>query len=72
MSIKKFSILALLAGVSVAANTALASVEKFYKGRKITITVGASAGGGYDFYTRTLAMRWRPKESKLALQCSTT
>ncbi|MEE2956869.1 MAG: hypothetical protein VX780_12120 [Pseudomonadota bacterium] len=56
MSIKKFSILALIAGVSVAANTALASVEKFYKGRKITITVGASAGGGYDFYTRTLAM----------------
>lgn len=31
------------------------SVEDFYSGRNVTITVGLSAGGNYDFYARFLA-----------------
>lgn len=30
------------------------SVEQFYKGKTINITIGSSAGGGYDTYARTL------------------
>jgi tripartite-type tricarboxylate transporter receptor subunit TctC len=36
------------------------SVAQFYKGRQIAVTVGASAGGGYDIYARLLA-RHMPK-----------
>jgi tripartite-type tricarboxylate transporter receptor subunit TctC len=44
-----------------AANAALAedAVEQFYRGKTISIYVGASAGGGYDTYARLLARYWR-------------
>ena len=35
--------------------TAAAAQDTFYKGKTIRIIVGASAGGGYDTYSRTLA-----------------
>jgi tripartite-type tricarboxylate transporter receptor subunit TctC len=48
-------------GLCIMAATALASgqtradsVADFYKGKSITITVGYSAGGGYDIYARAL------------------
>jgi tripartite-type tricarboxylate transporter receptor subunit TctC len=31
------------------------SVEEFYKGRRITVTVGYGPGGGYDVFARLLA-----------------
>jgi tripartite-type tricarboxylate transporter receptor subunit TctC len=31
------------------------SVEEFYKGKNITLIIGYSVGGGYDFYARHLA-----------------
>ena len=31
------------------------SVEEFYKGKRITITVGYGPGGGYDVFARLLA-----------------
>src|SRR6478609_1776426 len=31
------------------------SVEEFYKGRRITITVGYGPGGGYDVFARLVA-----------------
>ena len=52
----------LYAAMALAAASAWAqeSVAQFYKGRQITIIVGASAGGGYDIYARLLA-RHMPK-----------
>src|SRR5215475_1022072 len=32
-----------------------ASAQDFYKGKSIRLIVGASAGGGYDTYSRTIA-----------------
>jgi tripartite-type tricarboxylate transporter receptor subunit TctC len=45
------------AAMALAAASAWAqeSVAQFYKGRQITVIVGASAGGGYDIYARLLA-----------------
>src|SRR5258708_4863035 len=31
------------------------SVEDFYRGRTVTLTIGFSVGGGYDLYARLLA-----------------
>src|SRR5579864_2360269 len=31
------------------------SVEEFYRGKTITLTIGFSVGGGYDLYARMLA-----------------
>jgi tripartite-type tricarboxylate transporter receptor subunit TctC len=31
------------------------SVEEFYRGRTITLTIGLGAGGGYDLYARVMA-----------------
>jgi tripartite-type tricarboxylate transporter receptor subunit TctC len=42
--------LALLAGQAHAE-----SVEEFYRGKTITLTIGFSVGGGYDLYARMLA-----------------
>ncbi len=36
------------------------AVERFYKGKTVTILVGTSAGGGYDTYARFIA-RFMPK-----------
>ncbi|MBI2359673.1 MAG: hypothetical protein HYV04_12365, partial [Deltaproteobacteria bacterium] len=44
--------------IAIASLTFTASVsaqEPFYKGKTIRIIVGASAGGGYDTYSRTIA-----------------
>ena len=35
-----------------------ASVEEFYQGKTVRFVVGASAGGGYDTYTRLIARRF--------------
>ena len=32
-----------------------ASAQDFYRGKSIRLIVGASAGGGYDTYSRTIA-----------------
>src|SRR4051794_7641036 len=31
------------------------TVEQFYRGKKISIVIGSSAGGGYDVYARLIA-----------------
>lgn len=55
------SIAVALACAALAASPAQAqSVEEFYKGRRITITVGYGPGGGYDVFARILA-RHMPK-----------
>jgi tripartite-type tricarboxylate transporter receptor subunit TctC len=47
---------AVLAVVALQAQTAQAqSVEDFYKGKRITLTVGYGPGGGYDVFARLLA-----------------
>jgi tripartite-type tricarboxylate transporter receptor subunit TctC len=50
-----FAALALAAPVVLAASPAAAQQDDFYKGKTITIVVGYSPGGGYDWYARTLA-----------------
>jgi tripartite-type tricarboxylate transporter receptor subunit TctC len=44
-----------LCALALAAPAQAQSVADFYKGKTITITVGYSAGGGYDLYARALA-----------------
>jgi tripartite-type tricarboxylate transporter receptor subunit TctC len=45
-----------LLGIFLASGAANAeSAADFYKGKKLTIVVGSTAGGGYDAYARTLA-----------------
>src|SRR3989337_187711 len=51
--LKKLSLLVALF-VGFAAGSAFGQ-EPFYKGKTIRIIVGASAGGGYDTYSRTIA-----------------
>src|SRR5260370_16017933 len=46
--------LALLA-LTTAAPAVAQSVADFYRGRTVTISVGLSAGGGYDLHARVLA-----------------
>jgi tripartite-type tricarboxylate transporter receptor subunit TctC len=50
-------ILAVASAALVCSTPALAqdSVEQFYKGNKLTLLVGSSAGGGYDTYARLIA-----------------
>src|SRR5947207_12706931 len=48
--------LGLFAVLSVHATTAAAQTpEEFYRGRQVTLLIGAGAGGGYDVYYRALA-----------------
>jgi tripartite-type tricarboxylate transporter receptor subunit TctC len=50
------SILALsIACMMLAPSAAAQSVADFYRGRAVTISVGLSAGGGYDLHARVLA-----------------
>ena len=58
LSIKKL----ILFGISIIFASALTTpfatadeVEKFYKGKRITMWIGYTAGGGYDRYARTLS-----------------
>ncbi len=46
-------VLAALAGIAMGAAQA-ASAAEFYKGKRMTLIVGYTAGGGYDTYTRLL------------------
>jgi tripartite-type tricarboxylate transporter receptor subunit TctC len=41
--------------LALAANARADAVADFYRGRSITLTIGYSAGGGYDAYGRVLA-----------------
>ena len=45
----------LLAGTAIAPAMSADSVADFYKGKKITLLIGYSPGGGYDTYSRTVA-----------------
>src|SRR4029434_5100641 len=36
--------------------TSAKAQDSFYRGKTVRIIVGASAGGGYDSYSRTIAM----------------
>src|SRR5262249_18570649 len=42
-------------GVARAQASVQANVGEFYKGKSITLTVGATPGGGYDAYGRLVA-----------------
>jgi tripartite-type tricarboxylate transporter receptor subunit TctC len=42
-------------GIGIAFGAPISAQEPFYKGKTIRIIVGASAGGGYDTYSRTIA-----------------
>src|SRR5258706_4229541 len=48
-------LLAILLIVAHGSDARAAADDNFYKGKTIRLIVGASAGGGYDTYTRTLA-----------------
>ena len=43
------------AGLLLIANAASAAADNFYAGKTIRVTVGFSAGGGYDTYARAIA-----------------
>lgn len=47
-----------VASAAVLAATAPAGAADYYKGKTVTVTVGSSAGGGYDGYARFLAQHW--------------
>lgn len=47
-----------LSGLALAVVAAPAMAADFYKDKTVTITVGSSAGGGYDGYARFLAQHW--------------
>jgi len=49
-----YSLAILFLALSISSRTALAQ-DSFYRGKTVRIIVGASAGGGYDTYSRTLA-----------------
>jgi len=55
--LRHLSRLVFCAGVALSAGSASAqdSVAQFYKGKTVTVLVGASAGGGYDIYARAMA-----------------
>jgi len=52
-ALRQAGIVALAAGLAGAAHAQ--SVERFYRGRTVTIVVGYSVGGGYDAHARVLA-----------------
>src|SRR5688572_28959999 len=50
-----FSFLLTMVASTFFFHPSLHAQESFYKGKIVRIVVGASAGGGYDTYSRTLA-----------------
>lgn len=46
--------LASLAASGILASTALAADADFYRGKKVTISIGSGVGGGFDAYSRTV------------------
>ncbi len=57
MNLRRLTRLGLISISSlIAANSTMANeVADFYKGKRITMWIGYSSGGGYDRYARTLA-----------------
>src|SRR2546427_6328443 len=53
--IRKFDCLVVAVAVVLVCRAPLFAQESFYKGKTIRVIVGASAGGGYDTYSRTIA-----------------
>ena len=51
----RFSKLWIVIVVSLFFGSSVSAQEAFYKGKTVRIIVGASAGGGYDTYSRTIA-----------------
>jgi tripartite-type tricarboxylate transporter receptor subunit TctC len=51
----KFLKLFLIGGIWLASVVPSSAQDSFYKGKSIRLIVGASAGGGYDTYSRTIA-----------------
>ena len=46
--------LASLAASGLLASASLASEADFYRGKKVTISIGSGVGGGFDTYSRTV------------------
>ena len=62
---KTFNLLkAASCGLALDALAAPAMAADFYKDKTVTITVGSSAGGGYDGYARFLAQHWGQVHSR--------
>src|ERR1700756_1364566 len=53
--INRFARVSLIFFFSLVWGTSSLAQEPFYKGKTVRIIVGASAGGGYDTYSRTIA-----------------
>src|SRR5213593_4075998 len=53
--IRKLDCLVVAVAVVLVCRAPLFAQESFYKGKTIRVIVGASAGGGYDTYSRTIA-----------------
>ncbi len=53
--VRKLGYLFVAFAVMLACGGSLFAQESFYKGKTIRVIVGASAGGGYDTYSRTIA-----------------
>ena len=52
---KLLRVCACIALAFTAASARAESVEDFYRGKTITVTIGLGAGGGYDLYARVMA-----------------
>src|SRR4051794_11874660 len=48
----------LVAAAALAAGAHAQSVQEFYRGRTMTLTIGLPSGGGYDLYARMLAKHY--------------
>ena len=75
MKIAPFFVAVALAGSFALATggDAQASSHKFYKGKRISLIVGYTAGGGYDTYTRLLAQYMKkhiPGNPSIIVACS--
>ena len=55
---KRLSMAGILAAVATFATAVSASAQDFFAGKTINLTVGISAGGGYDQYARLLARHY--------------
>ena len=53
-----FACIAVASAVMAMTVAGTASAAEFYKGKRITLYVAASPGGGYATYARAIAMHW--------------
>jgi tripartite-type tricarboxylate transporter receptor subunit TctC len=68
---KSMCVLAALASLIGSAGARVAAAEDFYRGKTIRMIVPSEAGGGYDYYGRTLAAHLRrhiPGEPNIIVQ----